>query len=153
MQDKLIKSTSTKKSGYPDLIARIDIESCRKVKLYNSGNCCDGAHSQQWRYSFLVDFYTTDTGVPFEGCSRGILKKVIGRFEGMDLIPNVGIELEWFNYHQPSFKSLTEGMFGYSAIRPASAGNFFEGLLKEAEFCDIPIECYHTETGMRELIN
>ena len=132
-------------SGYPDALARIDLDTYRKIP---------------WDRDvpfFLGEFFENDGTTPLEVCPRQVLRKVVRRAEQLDLYPQVGNEYEWFNFeespqslaakdaHKPT--PLTPGMFGYSILRSSFADEFFNDLMDLLERFRVPLEGLHTETG------
>ncbi|GAW91961.1 type I glutamate--ammonia ligase [Calderihabitans maritimus] len=72
----------------------------------------------------ICDVYNPD-GTPFEGCPRGILKKVIAEAAEMGYTMNVGPELEFFLFHttedgRPTLE--THDKAGYFDLSPVDQG-------------------------------
>ena len=130
--------------GFPDALARIDLDTARHVPW-------DGGVP-----FFLGDFITADGG-PYPVCPRQTLKRVLKRAEKLGLQAMCGLEFEWFNFletpHSWAEKkgvgptNLTPGMFGYSLLRMADNRLFFNALMDEMAAFGVPIEGLHTETG------
>lgn len=131
-------------SGYPDALARVDLNSYRRVPW--DGNVP----------FFLADFEDgkgKDLGV----CPRRLLKRVIARAAKAGLNAKCGMEFEWFNFKETpqtwAAKShshpepLTPGMFGYSLLRSSLNQPFFMAIQDQLREFGIPIEGLHTETG------
>ncbi|MEK6579994.1 MAG: glutamine synthetase family protein [Bdellovibrionota bacterium] len=131
-------------TGYPDALARIDINTFRKVP---------------WDRNvpfFLADF-ENENGQPLGICPRQLLKSVIARAEKAGYHPSCGMEFEWFNFKETSqsandkkfigLEPLTPGMFGYSVVRMNQNQPFFNAIMDEMAAFNIPIEGLHTETG------
>lgn len=131
-------------TGYPDALARIDLNSYRKVPW-------DGGIP-----FFLADF-DDGKGRPLEVCPRQLLKKVIARLRDAGFMASCGMEFEWFNFRETSqtlqeknyssLNSLTPGMFGYSLLRLSQNQPYFTALLDELRAFGVPVEGLHTETG------
>ena len=130
--------------GFPDALARIDLDTARHVPW-------DGGVP-----FFLGDFITADGG-PYPVCPRQTLKRVLKRAQKLGLQAMCGLEFEWFNFletpHSWAEKkgvgptNLTPGMFGYSLLRMADNRLFFNALMDEMAAFGVPIEGLHTETG------
>ncbi|HEV8312261.1 MAG TPA: glutamine synthetase family protein [Burkholderiaceae bacterium] len=130
--------------GFPDALARIDLDTARHVPW-------DGGVP-----FFLGDFVNAD-GSPYPVCPRQTLKRVLKRAEKLGLQAMCGLEFEWFNFletpHSWAEKkgvgpnNLTPGMFGYSLLRMADNRVFFNALMDEMAAFGVPIEGLHTETG------
>jgi glutamine synthetase len=130
--------------GFPDALARIDLDTYRTVPW-------DGGVP-----FFLGDFVTND-GKPHPLCPRQTLKRVLKRAEKMGFTAMVGAEFEFFNFRetpqswagkngQPP-EPITPGMFGYSLLRANANREYFNALMDEMALFNVPIEGLHTETG------
>ena len=73
-------------NGYPDLIAKADVESMRAIPWENQTPL------------FMVDFLDPKTSKPLPYCPRGLLKRVVEIGKGLGVTANVGIEYEFFNF-------------------------------------------------------
>jgi glutamine synthetase len=130
--------------GFPDALARIDLETHRKVPW-------DGGVD-----FFLGEFVNAD-GTPYPVCPRQVLKKVLKRAEKLGVQPMCGIEFEWFNFAETPQswaakkgvgpEPITPGMFGYSLLRMNHSRDYFAALMDEMPAFGVPIEGLHTETG------
>src|ERR1700682_5207583 len=84
-------------SGYPDVTARIDLSTYRRVPWDNN-----------------VPFFLADFDNPedpkFSACPRGVLKRVVAKAHAMGLRPFFGAEFEWFNFKETP-ESLREKSF------------------------------------------
>lgn len=130
--------------GYPDTLARIDLDTARRVP---------------WDHNvpFFLGEFVNDDGSPFAICPRQTLKRVLKRAEKMGFKVMTGMEFEWFNFKETpqswadkqgvNPQPLTPGMFGYSLLRMADEGDFFHALMDDMAAFDVPIEGLHTETG------
>ena len=125
-------------TGYPDAIAKLDLNTFRRVPWDNDVPF------------FLGDF---DNDI----CPRGLLKKIREQSLKLGYKPSFGQEFEWFNFretsenlHQKNFSQpthLTEGMFGYSILRMAKNSDFLNDIYDLMFKFGVPIEGLHTETG------
>lgn len=132
-------------NGYPDVLARIDASTYRKVPW--DGNVP----------FFLGDFVESDGETPIGVCPRQLLKRVIKRASDAGYQASAGMEFEWFNFRESpqslaekkyaSPEPLTPGMFGYSVVRMSQNQSFFAAIMDELGAFRIPIEGLHTETG------
>jgi glutamine synthetase len=131
-------------SGYPDALARIDLATYRTVPW-------DGGVP-----FFLADF-EDGGGKPLGVCPRQLYKRVLARAAARGLVPDAGLEYEWFNFQETpqswaakaytSPQPLTPGMFGYSILRAAHNRPYFTALFEELAAFGVPLEGLHTETG------
>ena len=130
--------------GFPDALARIDLDTLRHVP---------------WDHGvpfFLGEFVKAD-GSPYPVCPRQTLKRVLKRAEKLGLVPMAGCEFEWFNFAETPQtwaakrgvgpQPITPGMFGYSLLRMADQREFFNALMDDMAAFGVPIEGLHTETG------
>jgi glutamine synthetase len=130
--------------GFPDALARIDVNTYRTVPW-------DGDVP-----FFLGDFVTAE-GKPHPACPRQVLKRVLARAQRMGYTVMVGSEYEFFNFaetpHTWAAKKgvdptpITPGMFGYSLLRANLNRDYFNALIDEMARFGVPIEGLHTETG------
>src|SRR5690606_19742597 len=131
-------------TGYPDAMAKIDLQTLRHVPW-----------DDQVPF-FLGDFWQ-DKDTPLAICPRQTLKRVLAAAQQQGFGVKAGMEFEWFNYAETSqslaakdFVSpepLTPGMFGYSLIRAGQNREFFNAMFEELGAFNIPLEGLHTETG------
>ena len=131
-------------SGYPDALAKIDVDTQRKIPWEND-----------LRF-FLADF-EDGNGKPLQVCPRQLLKKVIADAARAGFTAKCSQEFEWFNFRETSQTlaekkfigptPLTPGMFGYSILRTSQNQPFFTALMDELRTFRVPIEGLHTETG------
>lgn len=131
-------------TGYPDALARIDLDSFR-VLPYEPDTAC-----------FLVDFHLPN-GKPHPACPRSLLKRVAARAEAAGYRPRFSGEFEFWVFREnvqtlqaKDFHDLTPlspGMFGYSWLREGQANEFASDILDTMEAFGIEIEGLHTETG------
>ncbi len=131
-------------SGYPDAEVRIDLSTHRRIPWEDD------------RHFFLGQF-AGPGDTRHDVCPRSMLGHVLERAEAMGVVPQVGMEFEWFNFaetthslHAGRFvdpQPLTPGMFGYSIARQALNQPYFDALLSELTAFGVPLEGLHTETG------
>jgi glutamine synthetase len=134
--------------GYPDAVARIDLQTFRTVPWDDHVPF------------FLGNFIRTNAlgqEEPLPICPRQVLKRVLKRAETMGYTVMSGMEFEWFNFaetpHTWAAKKgseptpITPGMFGYSLLRMNQNREFMKALFEEMAAFHIPIEGLHTETG------
>lgn len=131
-------------SGYPDIQARIDLDSMRLVP------------GEPNTAGFLLDFYAPD-GKAHPACPRGLLKRMTARAEESGFVSLFGAEFEFWVFRETpetlrskDYRNLTPispGMFGYSWLRTGQHSEFVHALLDACEQQEIPIEGFHTETG------
>lgn len=130
--------------GFPDALARLDLNTARQVPWDNQVPF------------FLADFVSAD-GSPHPVCPRQTLKRVLKRAEKLGFMPMAGMEFEWFNFLETprtwadkkgvAPEPITPGMFGYSLLRMADNQAFFNALMDDMLAFGVPIEGLHTETG------
>lgn len=131
-------------SGYPDALARIDLNTFRRVPWDDNVPF------------FLADFEDAK-GEPLGVCPRQVLKKVLGRAKKAGFKAYTGMEFEWFNFQETpqswaqknyaAPEPLSPGMFGYSVLRMSQNQPFFAAIMDELRAFNVPIEGLHTETG------
>src|SRR5256885_1154100 len=130
--------------GFPDALARIDLDTRRSVPWDNGVPF------------FLGEFVNAD-GTPLAICPRQTLKRVLKRAEKLGVMPMCGVEFEWFNFAETPQswaakkgvdpQPITPGMFGYSLLRMNHKREYFNALMDEMRAFGVPIEGLHTETG------
>ena len=130
--------------GFPDALARLDLDTARNVPWDNN-------------VPFFIGEFINSDGTPHPLCPRQTLKKVIKRAAKMGVNPMCGMEFEWFNFLENSHSweskkgvgptPLTPGMFGYSLLRMNQNREFFNAIQDEMLQFGVPIEGLHTETG------
>ncbi|MEP6655086.1 MAG: glutamine synthetase family protein, partial [Myxococcales bacterium] len=131
-------------TGYPDVVARIDLSTFREVPW-------DGA------VPFFLGDFQDDKGGPLPICPRQLLKRVVARLADAGFSALGSLEYEFFNFretpqslaakHHTQLQSLSPGMFGYSLIRMAQNQPYVNALFDEMGAFGVPIEGLHTETG------
>src|SRR5207253_1761914 len=80
-------------------------------------------------------------GRPLGVCPRQLFKRVLARAAARGLVPDAGLEYEWFNFQETpqswaakghtSPQPLTPGMFGYSILRAAHSRPYFTALFDD----------------------
>jgi len=130
--------------GFPDALARLDLNTARHVPWDNN-------------VPFFMGEFVNSDGTPHPLCPRQTLKKVLKRAEKLGVNPMCGMEFEWFNFLEDSHSwhhkkgidptPLTPGMFGYSLLRMNQNREFFNAIQEEMQQFGVPIEGLHTETG------
>jgi glutamine synthetase len=130
--------------GFPDAIARIDLDTYRTVPW-------DGG------VPFFLGNFVTNDGKPHPICPRQVLKRVLKRAQKMGFTAMVGAEFEFFNFAETPQSwadkkgmpptPITPGMFGYSLLRAGANREYFNALMDELALFNVPIEALHTETG------
>ena len=130
--------------GFPDALARLDLNTARNVPWDNN-------------VPFFIGEFVNSDGTPHPLCPRQTLKKVLKRAEKLGVHPMCGMEFEWFNFLENSHSwqnkkgveptPLTPGMFGYSLLRMNQNREFFNAIQDEMLQFGVPIEGLHTETG------
>jgi glutamine synthetase len=131
-------------TGYPDAGARIDLSSFRPIP-WEPGTA-----------AFLLDYFGAD-GEPHPASPRGLLRRVIGRAEGMGFSPRIAFEFEFFCFRETpesirdkgyrNLVPLSPGMFGYSWLRASEHAALVHAWIDGCREFGIPIEGIHTETG------
>ena len=133
-------------SGYPDRPVRIDLGTFRE-KPWAGG-----------KPFFLADF-SSPNGPEHDlpACPRSLMKRVAKQAEVMGYRAEMAQEFEFFVFRETphalqekgfrDLTPLTQGMFGYSMLRPALARSFTDDLFNWLTQFGIPIEGLHTETG------
>jgi glutamine synthetase len=131
-------------SGYPDAVARVDLDTFRRVPW--DGNV-----------PFFLGDFEESPGKPLGVCPRALLRQVLARVEKAGYRASIGMEFEWFNFKETpqsladkghrNPEPLTPGAFGYSILRSSQNQPFFSAIMDELRAFGIPIEGLHTETG------
>lgn len=131
-------------TGYPDTLARVDLESMRVVP-WEPGVA--------W---FLCDFWQ-DPHTPLPVCPRNLLKRVVARAESHGFRPRAAIEYEFWIFRETphslvekghrNLTPLSPGSFGYSVLRAAENGRLVHDLMDACAGAQIALEGVHTETG------
>ena len=130
--------------GFPDAVARIDLDTYRTVPW-------DG------HVPFFLGNFVTAQGKPHPICPRQVLKRVLARAKKMGFEAMVGSEYEFFNFAETPQSwaekkgqpptPISPGMFGYSLLRANLNREYFNALMDDMAAFGVPIEGLHTETG------
>ncbi|KAH6855399.1 hypothetical protein B0I37DRAFT_55509 [Chaetomium sp. MPI-CAGE-AT-0009] len=144
---------SNKENGYRDIIAVPDLNSFRRIPWEDNVPF------------FLVSFFDPDTKEPIPACPRGLLKTQLDKFATKGYGAMAGAEYEFYQFKTPpsdgaqstaaylernpphSLPSLTEGMFGYSLIRPVQNQDYYYDIFSTCQKFKCDIEGWHTESG------
>ncbi|GAA5976626.1 hypothetical protein JCM10908_005574 [Rhodotorula pacifica] len=136
---------SNLQNGYKDILAKVDLSSYRRLP---------GKPALPF---FLVTFYDPETQQGLYACPRATLQKVVDQLDKEGYEAFAGAEYEYFQFretpksiYEKDFHRLTplsEGMHGYSLLRPELNKDYFHALYDNCKAFDIPIEGHHTETG------
>ncbi len=131
-------------SGFPDLIARLDLDTFRLIPWEPRTALC------------LADFYTR-SGEPLPFCPRQTLKRAVSRAEDAGFTPRMAVEYEFYVFeedaaslHEKDFRSLkpeSPGLFCYSPLRASARQSFIHANLDGLPEFGIDIEGLHTESG------
>jgi glutamine synthetase len=131
-------------SGYPDLLARVDLDTMRFVP-WELGTAL-----------FVIDFYQPD-GQPLSIGPRQVLRRVLERARAMGFSVRASVEYEYFIFDETAHSlqeklfqqliPLTPGMFGYSAVRASSQADLVHAIFDGMAAYGVPLEGLHTETG------
>ncbi|PJF16905.1 hypothetical protein PSACC_03280 [Paramicrosporidium saccamoebae] len=142
---------SSHTAGYPDVIARVDLDSGRSLSLAPN-------HNLDNLKVYLMDFLDQDKN-PLSFCPRSTLKSILKKLSSDHAISvSCGFELEWYNYKGQSSeminspggvhdKTISRGMFGYSMLRPFCNPEYMSAILNHSKASGLEIDCFHTETG------
>jgi len=130
--------------GFPDAIARLDLDTYRTVPW-------DGG------VPFFLGNFVTHDGKPHPICPRQVLRRVLARAKKLGYEAMIGAEFEFFNFAETPHTwaekrgqpptPITPGMFGYSLLRANLNREYFNALMDEMALFNVPIEGLHTETG------
>jgi len=128
-------------TGYPDADVTLLPETCRRMPLEHNG-------------LFLLGEFS---GKAANLCPRGLLKRVLKRFEDKQIQPMCGFEYEFFVFNETpqsirdkQFSNLTPlapAEFGYSVIRNSVDSDIYLMLLQLGRDMEFEIEGLHEETG------
>lgn len=127
-------------TGYPDTQLRIRPDTCRELPFEKS-------------LLFLAEFAPPADAL----CARAILRRVLNIAHGMELVPFAGVSYEFSLFaetthslrikHYRDLHPLTPGRLGYSLLRNATAGEFYQALMDLCEIMDYPLESLHQASG------
>jgi glutamine synthetase len=147
-----LRGMQTDIRGYPDVIAHIELDSIRQLSIAPT-------HSLGIPSIVFMDFLDQQRK-PLEFCPRSTLKWALNKLQ--NVIPSAsadcGFELEWYTYRgKPDTilhgegnahgKAISQGMFGYSMLRPWCNAEYMSSILEHCRKSGIEIDCFHTETG------
>ena len=131
-------------TGYPDALAKIDLDTFRVLRSEPDTAC------------FIADFSNED-GSPHPACPRNLLRTIVARANARGFTPKFGGELEFWLFQETSDSlhdkahrepdPLSRGMFGYSWVREGQFSELMHDIVDEMEAFGVPIEGIHTETG------
>jgi len=131
-------------TGYPDLIAKIDLHTLRTPE-----ETPGLAH-------VLIDFHG-ENGRPHPACPRNLLRSIVARAEVDGFLPLFAVEYEFWLFRETphslrekAFRDLVPlhpGMGGYSAVRIGQSHALYRDILDTCDAYRIPIDNIHEETG------
>jgi glutamine synthetase len=124
-------------TGYPDAKATIDHDTFRRIPWDNN-------------LPFFIADFSNDAASAI--CPRSLLKRVSAECNNLGYFPRFAQEFEWFNFKgrnegEKKYEPISQGMFGYSFIRPAMYSHYFNDLFDYLSQFGILLEGLHTETG------
>lgn len=141
-QDRLYPTQSITgwDSGFPDKTCFIDLLTFRLIPWEDN-----------------IPFFIADFGKDLEACPRSLLKKITAECHSLGFNTLFSQEFEWYNFSESSrtlhdknfmgLSPLTEGMFGYSILRPSQNSAYYYELFDHLGRFKVPLEGLHTETG------
>ena len=131
-------------TGYPDTLARIDLETFRIVP---------------WEPDtalFMMDLYDKN-GDPYPLSPRHLLRNQIGKAAEQGFQFRGSAEYEFFFFEETShslyekdfkdLKPLSPGMFGYSVVRASTYSDLIHHIIDAMRDYNVELEGIHTETG------
>ena len=131
-------------TGYPDLLAKIDLSTYRAIP---------------WEPNtalFLLDFYE-NADQPLAVSPRQLLQTVVRKANDMGFQPFMSAEYEYFIFRETphsledkGFENMTPlspGWFGYSVLRASAAAEIVHAIIDGMNEYDVELEGIHTETG------
>ncbi|NQX88659.1 MAG: glutamine synthetase [Halioglobus sp.] len=128
-------------TGYPDAPVRILPGTCRELP-YEDGMLL-----------FLAEF----SGEAESICPRGLLRRVLTRYERLGLRAKAACEYEFFLFSETpesvrdkgyrNLQPATPGFFGYSMLRNSVHADWYHEVLSLCQEMDFPLEGLHAETG------
>jgi len=131
-------------TGYPDAVARIDLETLRFIP-WEPGTAF-----------FLMDLYTK-SGQRLAVSPRQLLQAVLERVHAAGFKAMLAAEFEFWLFRETAqslrekgFRNLnpiTPGMFGYSVLRASQMEPLVLDVLDKLAAFRVPLEGFHTETG------
>ena len=131
-------------TGYPDLLAKIDLNTYRVVPWESETAL------------FLLDFYESEDQ-PLAVSPRQLLQQVVQKANDMGFQPLMSAEYEYFIFRETphsleekGFEDMTPlspGWFGYSVLRASAASDLVHTIVDGMRQYDVELEGIHTETG------
>ena len=131
-------------TGYPDLLAKIDLSTYRVIPW------------EQNTALFLLDFYE-NKNQPLAVSPRQLLQTVVRKANDMGFQPYMSAEYEYFIFRETphsledkGFENMTPlspGWFGYSVLRASAASEFVHAIIDGMGAYRVELEGIHTETG------
>lgn len=131
-------------TGYPDTLAKIDIDTFRIVP-WEPGTAL-----------FIMDLYDKN-GDPYPLSPRHLLQKMVNKAYDQGFTFCASAEYEYFFFDESShsinekdftnLKPLSPGMFGYSTVRASTYADLVHNIIDAMRDYDIELEGIHTETG------
>lgn len=131
-------------TGYPDALARIDVDSFRIVPW------------EQNTALFLMDLFD-ENGDPYPLSARHLLSRLVEQTKDAGFTLRASFEYEYFFFresaqtlHEKGFRDLvplSPGMFGYSASRASTHSDLVHDIVDAMQVFDVELEGIHTETG------
>lgn len=125
-------SISNSENGYRDLLAKIDLQSYRRIPWEEDKSTSKGIPF------FLVSFCDPETELPIAPCPRSLLRLMVKKLDGPNWKALAGAEYEFYNFKETpkslgdragqDLEHITPGMFGYSVTRPGHYQEFFYGV-------------------------
>ncbi|PWW73666.1 glutamine synthetase/guanido kinase [Tuber magnatum] len=147
---------SNSANGYRDLLAKVDLQSFRRIPWEDSTAFAD-PKDQRGVPFFLVTFHDPDTKEPIAPCPRGLLSGAVKKVREKGWSAMAGAEYEFFNFREDphsldankgsTLEHMTPGMFGYSLTRPVQNQDFYYEIFNACKKFRVDIEGWHTETG------
>ncbi|KAA8904977.1 hypothetical protein FN846DRAFT_983919 [Sphaerosporella brunnea] len=145
-------SVSNAANGYRDILAKIDINTFRRIPWEQ--NAVNGRGIP----FFLVSFHDPETQEPIAPCPRNLLASIVSKLQtSFGWKAMVGVEYEFYNFKETSkslqgnkgqgLEHLTPGMFGYSVTRPTQNQEFYYGVFDACKKFNVDLEGWHTESG------
>jgi len=135
---------SGRRLGFPDSTVRLDLSTYRQVPWDDN-------------VPFFLGEFTRADGSPHPLCPRQVLRRVLARAAAMSYRVMVGMEFEFFNFHETPQswarkeggrpEPITQGKWGYSLLRANAHRDYFAALMEETSRFRVPLESLHTENG------
>lgn len=96
--------------------------------------------------SMFCDIYTPE-GQPFDADPRAILRRQVGEYEALGLVPHIGPEIEFFLFRDESGTELLDKGTYFDVTTMDVSSDFRKKVIRYLEQLGIPVEASHHEVA------